>query len=77
MLQTMGMRPSSPDMPGVRREDLKIRIDNNVLTLSGNRPKQTLPEGGSWIRNETWDGAFSRSIQLPAAGPKRIPSRPN
>ena len=53
------------DMPGVRREDLKIRSDNNVLTLSGNRPKQTLPEGGSWIRNETWDGAFSRSIQLP------------
>ena len=52
-------------VPGLTREDVKINMDNNVLTISGERKKHLVPEGGSWIRNETWDGPFSRSIQLP------------
>jgi HSP20 family protein len=53
------------EMPGVRKEDLKITIDNNVLTVSGERKKHAVPEKGVWIRSETWDGKFSRSVQLP------------
>ncbi len=52
-------------VPGVTREELKISMDKNVLTLSGERKKPAVPEKGSWIRNESWDGSFSRSIQLP------------
>lgn len=52
-------------VPGVAREDLKINMDNNVLTITGSRKKHAVPEGASWIRNESWDGPFSRTVQLP------------
>ncbi len=52
-------------VPGVAREDLKINLDNNVLTISGSRKKHAAPEGAAWIRNESWDGPFSRTVQLP------------
>ena len=55
----------SIDLPGVRREDLKITLEKGLLTISGERKKASLPEGAAWIRSEAWDGRFVRSLQLP------------
>ncbi len=52
-------------VPGLTREDLKINMDKDVLTISGERKKHAVPEGASWIRNESWEGPFSRSVRLP------------
>jgi HSP20 family protein len=53
------------ELPGVRKEDLKISIQDGQLTISGERRQHQLPENSSWLRNEAWSGEFSRTIQLP------------
>lgn len=49
------------DVPGVSQEDLKIDINQNVLTVSGER-KQRIKEEGARGRRY---GRFQRSIVLP------------
>lgn len=53
------------DMPGVRLEDLTVRVSGRRLTLSGRREivrEHTDPR----IRlRERWSGTFSRSLELP------------
>lgn len=53
------------EIPGVRKEDLKLSIHDGVLTLSGERKPHQLPENASWLRNESRSGEFSRTIPLP------------
>ena len=53
------------ELPGVKKEDLKISVENNVLTFSGTRKGNALPEKATWLRNEIRTGDFSRSVQLP------------
>lgn len=53
------------EVPGVKKDEIKISVQKGVLTISGERKRTTLPEGASWIRAESWTGAFSRSIELP------------
>lgn len=53
------------EMPGVRKEDLKLSVQDGVLTISGERKTHQLPENSSWLRNEIRTGEFSRTIQLP------------
>jgi len=53
------------ELPGVKKDDIKISVENNVLTLSGSRQRNTLPEKATWLRNEIRTGEFSRSVQLP------------
>lgn len=53
------------ELPGVKKDDIKIAVENNVLTLSGSRQGNTLPEKATWLRNEIRTGEFSRSVQLP------------
>lgn len=55
------------EMPGVRKDDLKISIENGYLTISGERKPYDMPEGSNWIRNEIRTGKFTRSIELPHA----------
>ena len=52
------------ELPGVRKEDVKISFDKGVLTFSGERKATAVPEGATWHRNEVSSGAFSRSIAL-------------
>lgn len=52
------------ELPGVRKEDVKISFDKGVLTVSGERKGTAVPEGSTWHRNELPSGAFSRSIAL-------------
>ena len=52
------------DLPGVRKEDVKIKVENGMLTISGERKPVALAEKTSWILNESWSGAFSRSFGL-------------
>ena len=53
------------EMPGVKKEALKLSVHDDVLTISGERTAPHMPENSSWLRNEITTGEFSRTIQLP------------
>jgi HSP20 family protein len=53
------------ELPGVKKEEIKVTVHDGVLTLSGERKERALPEQARWIRNEIRGGSFSRSIELP------------
>lgn len=53
------------ELPGVKKEELKLSVENGILTLSGVRGEQKVPENSRWLRNELWHGTFSRAIELP------------
>lgn len=52
------------DIPGVAKGDLKLQLENGVLTIEGERKAPELPEGVS-ARTERWSGKFTRSLALP------------
>jgi len=53
------------ELPGVSKEDIKISMENNLLTIAGSRKSNALPEKANWVRNEIRTGDFVRTIQLP------------
>lgn len=56
----------SADLPGVNREDIKVHVENNVLTFSGERKQEKKEDGSNYHRLERSYGFFSRSFTLPA-----------
>jgi HSP20 family protein len=53
------------DLPGVSKEDVKISKKDNLLTISGERKRASVPDGAKWLRNETVAGSFARTLELP------------
>jgi HSP20 family protein len=53
------------ELPGLKREDLDIRVENNTLTLRGERKHDTEVKQESYHRVERTYGVFSRSFSLP------------
>ncbi|HLU25535.1 MAG TPA: Hsp20/alpha crystallin family protein [Longimicrobiales bacterium] len=55
------------DLPGLTRDDIEIELENNVLTLSGEKREETIREDeeGRYHIAERRYGRFSRSFMLP------------
>lgn len=55
------------DVPGVASEQLEIELQDDVLTIRGERAKPHLSESGrgSWHRVERGFGRFERMFRLP------------
>jgi HSP20 family protein len=53
------------DLPGISEEDVSIELEDNVLTVSGERKANHQEEGEGFYRVERAFGAFSRSLTLP------------
>ncbi|HEY6645105.1 Hsp20/alpha crystallin family protein [Povalibacter sp.] len=53
------------ELPEVKKEDVKITLENGVITLSGERRQQKEEKGENEIRIESYYGTFSRSFSLP------------
>jgi HSP20 family protein len=54
------------EMPGLTRENIEIDVENNVLTIRGEKREQrTEGEQGRWHLAERRYGTFSRSFVLP------------
>ncbi len=54
------------ELPGVRAEDVKISLENNVLTLQGEKKREEGGEDDKAYRFERAYGLFERSFNLPA-----------
>jgi HSP20 family protein len=53
------------DLPGVAEGDVKVELEDNVLTVSGERKAEHEPRKEGYHRVERAYGAFSRSLTLP------------
>jgi HSP20 family protein len=52
------------DLPDVKPEDLDIRIENNILTIRGERKFEAKTEQKNYLRVERAYGSFARSFSL-------------
>lgn len=56
------------ELPGLRREDVKIKVsEEGVLTLTGEKRQDYQSGGKKFVRLERTYGKFERSILLPEA----------
>ena len=61
------------ELPGVRPEDLKINLENLILTVRGEKKAVADQKGERWYRYERTYGSFERSFTLPVTvDPDRI-----
>ena len=51
--------------PGMNKEDFRINLENNILTLSAELDDQKREEGKNYTRKEFYYGSFSRAFTLP------------
>src|SRR5260370_1982980 len=53
------------ELPGMNREDFDLSVENNVITLRGERRFEKKDESDNYHRVERSYGSFSRSFTLP------------
>lgn len=54
------------DIPGVKKEDINVRIDGNVVQIDAEakKEKEEKGNGDKILRRERWEGAVSRTFSL-------------
>ena len=53
------------ELPGVKREDVKVTQDDGVLTIEGERKYEMSEKADKTHRTERFFGSFTRSFALP------------
>jgi len=53
------------ELPGMNREDFELTVENNVITLRGERRFEKKDDADNYHRVERSYGSFSRSFTLP------------
>ncbi|HEY5706531.1 MAG TPA: Hsp20/alpha crystallin family protein [Terrimicrobiaceae bacterium] len=54
------------ELAGMKKEDFDISLQDDVLTITGERKSESEEREGESFRSERFFGAFSRSITLPS-----------
>jgi HSP20 family protein len=53
------------ELPAVNKEDVRVTVDNGMLTISGERKQREEEKKEKFHRVESFYGSFSRSFTLP------------
>jgi HSP20 family protein len=53
------------DLPGIQPDQIKIEVQNGVLTISGQQERHNDESERAYVRHERHYGSFMRSIPLP------------
>ena len=53
------------EVPGMKKEDIDVRVENNVLTIRGKKERKDEVREDGYFRTERVYGSFSRSFSLP------------
>ena len=54
------------DVPGITPQEVKIEVENDILTVSGEHEESTEAKDKQYVRRERRYGSFARSMALPA-----------
>jgi HSP20 family protein len=54
------------DIPGIKPEEVKIEVEDDILTVSGEHEERKEKKDKHYMRRERCYGSFSRSMALPA-----------
>jgi len=55
------------EMPGIKKDDVKISIQDNVLTMKGEKKQEKEEKDANYHRIERSYGSFCRSFTLPTS----------
>lgn len=53
------------DLPGVTPDNIDVKLDGNLLTITAERKADTSVEKDGWVRQERSWGKYTRSFTLP------------
>ena len=65
MFERDGKLVVTADLPGVKKEDVKIEVDQDAITLQGQRRQELTTRDRGYYRSERSYGSFYRTIPLP------------
>ena len=54
------------ELPGLKREDIGVSLQDGALVISGERKEEKVSEGTEVHRQERFYGKFQRALTLPA-----------
>ena len=57
----------SLELPGLKREDINVHLEDGSLIISGERKEEVVNESTQVHRRERFYGKFSRALTLPTA----------
>jgi HSP20 family protein len=55
------------ELPGMKQEDIDVSVSEDILTIKGERKKESGVKDEDYYRNEIAYGGFYRSIKLPSS----------
>jgi HSP20 family protein len=55
------------ELPGMKREDIDVTLQDGALVISGERKEEKVQEGTDIHRQERYYGKFTRALTMPAA----------
>ncbi|MEW6701686.1 MAG: Hsp20/alpha crystallin family protein, partial [Bacteroidota bacterium] len=55
----------SAEIPGVKKENIKITLQDNILTIEGEKKKESEEKEKNFYRSERIYGSFKRCFTLP------------
>ena len=53
------------DLPGIKPDEVKIEVEDDILTVSGEHRESKEEKDKNYVRRERRYGSFSRSVALP------------
>jgi HSP20 family protein len=53
------------DLPGMRKEDVNVEVDDGILSISGHRAEEQVDDRDDYYRSERSYGEFYRALPLP------------
>lgn len=54
------------DLPGMKADEVKIEVEDDILTIRGEHGEEKEEDGEQYVRRERRWGSFQRSMPLPA-----------
>jgi HSP20 family protein len=65
IIEENGQYRVKAELPGIEKEDIKVDVKDNVLTLRGERSEEKTDEKDRYYRRERHFGSFTRAFALP------------
>ena len=53
------------DLPGLNKEDIKVELQDNLLTISGEKKEEVETKENGYLRQERHYGTFTRRFTVP------------